>query len=185
MDTPNSNNQPQGVPPKNTTDGASQYLQYVAKQQAQKGLDMEREVVLRDTDAAAPNRQNATQCWSCNKLTYVSFVPDGKRPVYCKNCLHDMRMKKAEMQGDAPDASPNSYTPKPALAFKPKSSFVITPKSEIQKPQQVTPPALPKVTKSQVPEAPSKNVEPKPQEVQEISLKKLTPGQVVKFHQKS
>lgn len=33
-------------------------------------------------------------CWSCGKETEINFEPDGKRPVYCNNCLD--KVKKGE-----------------------------------------------------------------------------------------
>ncbi|PIW74745.1 MAG: hypothetical protein CO003_01020 [Candidatus Portnoybacteria bacterium CG_4_8_14_3_um_filter_44_15] len=32
-----------------------------------------------------------TNCWSCGKVAEVGFEPDGKRPVYCKECLDKVR----------------------------------------------------------------------------------------------
>jgi len=39
-------------------------------------------------------KKNKTICWSCGKETEVSFEPDGKRPVYCKDCFE--KVKKGE-----------------------------------------------------------------------------------------
>ena len=39
-------------------------------------------------------KKNKTICWSCGKETEVSFEPDGKRPVYCKDCFE--KAKKGE-----------------------------------------------------------------------------------------
>jgi len=32
-----------------------------------------------------------TNCWSCSKETGVNFEPDGKRPIYCRDCLEKVR----------------------------------------------------------------------------------------------
>lgn len=39
--------------------------------------------------------QYTAVCASCGKETMVSFVPDGKRPVYCKDCLRKIRLDRA------------------------------------------------------------------------------------------
>jgi len=31
--------------------------------------------------------KHEAKCWACGRTTYVSFEPDGKRPVFCKDCL--------------------------------------------------------------------------------------------------
>ncbi|MDD4607004.1 MAG: type IV secretion system DNA-binding domain-containing protein [Patescibacteria group bacterium] len=31
--------------------------------------------------------QHEAKCWACGKKTHVSFEPDGKRPIFCKDCL--------------------------------------------------------------------------------------------------
>jgi CxxC-x17-CxxC domain-containing protein len=36
-------------------------------------------------------KKNKTICWSCGKETEVSFEPDGRRPVYCKECFEKAR----------------------------------------------------------------------------------------------
>ncbi|MBI4836807.1 MAG: type IV secretion system DNA-binding domain-containing protein [Candidatus Portnoybacteria bacterium] len=30
-------------------------------------------------------------CWNCGKKTQVKFIPDGKRPIYCSECLQKIR----------------------------------------------------------------------------------------------
>jgi|TARA_Y100000031_G_scaffold99372_1_gene108858 CxxC-x17-CxxC domain-containing protein len=32
-----------------------------------------------------------TDCWACGKETEVSFEPDGRRPIYCRDCLEKTR----------------------------------------------------------------------------------------------
>jgi len=36
-------------------------------------------------------KKNKTICWSCGKETEVSFEPDGRRPIYCKECLDKVK----------------------------------------------------------------------------------------------
>ncbi|MBU2068084.1 hypothetical protein KKE13_00665 [Patescibacteria group bacterium] len=36
-------------------------------------------------------KKNKTTCWSCGKGTEVSFEPDGRRPIYCKECLEKVK----------------------------------------------------------------------------------------------
>jgi len=41
-----------------------------------------------------------TQCSACNKEVEVPFKPDGKRPVFCKDCLKEYRRQQAKLQED-------------------------------------------------------------------------------------
>ena len=36
-------------------------------------------------------KKNKTTCWSCGEGTEVSFEPDGRRPIYCKDCLEKVK----------------------------------------------------------------------------------------------
>jgi len=36
------------------------------------------------------------ECWECGRLTEVSFVPDGIRPIYCKDCLSKKKQEKKQ-----------------------------------------------------------------------------------------
>jgi CxxC-x17-CxxC domain-containing protein len=40
--------------------------------------------------------KNQAKCSRCGIITRVSFVPDGIRPIYCKNCLELLRNEKAK-----------------------------------------------------------------------------------------
>ncbi|MCX6795772.1 MAG: type IV secretion system DNA-binding domain-containing protein [Candidatus Falkowbacteria bacterium] len=52
---------------------------------------------LATTPVSSPNRippgKISTECSNCGAVTFVSFQPDGVRPVYCQNCL---TLKKEE-----------------------------------------------------------------------------------------
>ncbi|KKR30940.1 MAG: hypothetical protein UT64_C0079G0001, partial [Candidatus Falkowbacteria bacterium GW2011_GWF2_39_8] len=39
-------------------------------------------------------RENEVSCSRCGKTTKISFVPDGLRPVFCKECLIKFREEK-------------------------------------------------------------------------------------------
>ena len=58
-------------------------------------------VLIQPARETAPNRipagKNATECSRCGAVTFVSFQPDGVRPVYCQNCL---TIKKEEKQAE-------------------------------------------------------------------------------------
>lgn len=41
-----------------------------------------------------------TQCSACSKEVEVPFKPDGKRPVFCKDCLKEYRRQQAKLQED-------------------------------------------------------------------------------------
>jgi len=40
--------------------------------------------------------KHETDCAQCGKKTKISFIPDGSRPVYCKECLSEIKKKKNE-----------------------------------------------------------------------------------------
>ena len=52
---------------------------------------------LDDPEATYPDN-----CWSCNKEVKLKFIPDGQRPVYCKDCLAKSRAQKAKTGQDIP-----------------------------------------------------------------------------------
>ncbi len=38
-------------------------------------------------------------CWQCGKKTQVKFIPDGKRPIYCPECLQKIRAASSPAGG--------------------------------------------------------------------------------------
>lgn len=66
---------------------------------------------------SSSSKKNKTICWSCGKETEVSFEPDGRRPVYCKECFE--KAKKGEEL---------------SLNFRPKTARVLEKPEE--KPEQ-------------------------------------------------
>lgn len=40
----------------------------------------------------------STKCWGCGVETKVPFEPDGKRPIFCKDCLKDYRREQSKLQ---------------------------------------------------------------------------------------
>ncbi len=67
---------------------------------------------------AAPHKElfDAT-CSRCKEETQVPFKPDGARPVYCRECLADVKEKK-EQEAEAPRA-PEVAPREPAVEPKP------------------------------------------------------------------
>ncbi len=54
-----------------------------------------------DLKIAKKNQQpimHDAQCSACKKNTKTTFIPDGKRPVYCKNCLKKEKRKENEKE---------------------------------------------------------------------------------------
>jgi CxxC-x17-CxxC domain-containing protein len=52
---------------------------------------------LKNNNTEIKKKEYAAKCSKCGKETYTVFVPDGIRPVYCKECLSFLRQeKKAE-----------------------------------------------------------------------------------------
>lgn len=50
------------------------------------------------TSSRIPAGKTSTECSNCGTITFVSFQPDGIRPVYCQNCLI---IKKEEKRQEA------------------------------------------------------------------------------------
>ncbi|MEA2007170.1 MAG: type IV secretion system DNA-binding domain-containing protein [Patescibacteria group bacterium] len=76
---------------------------------------------LKDPEAIHPDN-----CWACGKDVKLKFMPDGKRPIFCKNCLARSR-------------SEQSKTGKPILLpYKPKEGVKkVQPESMSQEPRKV------------------------------------------------
>ena len=49
-------------------------------------------------EASSKEARYKTKCARCGKTIYVPFIPDGVRPVYCKDCLKIVRKEKANIQ---------------------------------------------------------------------------------------
>lgn len=66
-------------------------------------------------------------CSSCGKETRLSFEPDGKRPVYCKECLKKVREERRAVAegGEAASAEPSSKQEAPAVT--PQAPAVASP----------------------------------------------------------
>ena len=45
-------------------------------------------------DYGAPRELHDVTCEDCGKETHVPFVPDGNRPVYCRDCYQKHRPKR-------------------------------------------------------------------------------------------
>lgn len=39
-----------------------------------------------------------TKCWGCEVETKIPFKPDGKRPIFCKDCLKNYRREQSKLQ---------------------------------------------------------------------------------------
>jgi CxxC-x17-CxxC domain-containing protein len=49
----------------------------------------------KETEAEAP-RNNRYTCDSCGNETFLSFIPDPKKPIYCKKCLKKFKDQKTQ-----------------------------------------------------------------------------------------
>jgi CxxC-x17-CxxC domain-containing protein len=50
-------------------------------------------------------------CWNCGKKTQVKFLPDGKRPIYCLECLQKVRAASPSVGGGSVFRPPAPETP--------------------------------------------------------------------------
>lgn len=48
------------------------------------------------TEPEVPKAEFEAKCSRCGNLTHLSFKPDGKRPVYCKDCLKIARSEESK-----------------------------------------------------------------------------------------
>ena len=49
-------------------------------------------------------RMQKANCSQCGKGVRVPFLPEGKRPVYCRECLEKMKMERRIKRGlELPD----------------------------------------------------------------------------------
>lgn len=104
------------------------------------------------------------RCSQCGKDTKVVFLPDGKRPVYCKSCRVKMK-PKTDMTSVTVPAPASDPTPDPAPIPVPTPTLTKAPRSSL--------PSFPSIVVS---------VDQKKEEVllakKEISLKDLLPKDV-------
>lgn len=80
------------------------------------------------SSANSPYKYEAT-CAMCKKNIYVSFPPDGQRPVYCRDCLRLVRSERNQMpevtasQSDKVDLLPRQSSP----LIRPDNGADVTP----------------------------------------------------------
>lgn len=152
------------------------FLNKIAEKQAKEGFKTEQEFVEKDPDAPTESRKYPAQCWSCNKITHLSFEPDGKRPIYCKNCLRDfrivrsMKINEEKKQSQAVAASP-SLPPMSVAIKEPAPGISLTDAwrqgpTSFQRARNIIKPTV----KTPPPVLSKKN-----------NLKAVKPGEVIKF----
>ncbi len=57
----------------------------------------------------------STKCWGCGVDTKIPFKPDGKRPIFCKDCLKNYRREQSKLQLQSKDGKDVSLPVKPVL----------------------------------------------------------------------
>jgi len=55
------------------------------------------------------NISTTVECSGCSKDTVINFIPDGVRPVFCKDCLKEYRRAQAKLQAQNNQQSPAKY----------------------------------------------------------------------------
>jgi CxxC-x17-CxxC domain-containing protein len=55
-----------------------------------------------EDDAAVDKSKYEAKCATCNTKVFVPFIPDGVRPVYCKDCLKEAQRAKATAEKNNP-----------------------------------------------------------------------------------
>ncbi|MBT3355784.1 type IV secretion system DNA-binding domain-containing protein [bacterium] len=58
-----------------------------------------------DSSAQEDDRELfSTKCWGCGVITKIPFKPDGKRPIFCKDCLKNYRREQSKLQKQLVDS---------------------------------------------------------------------------------
>jgi len=123
--------------------------------------------------AAVPALHDA-RCTTCGKDTKVTFVPDGKRPVYCKSCRNKLGLVKKEAVGkEEPVKEPETESVSVVPFAKPKNKTA----NKTVKRKEINLEDLRKVLGE------SLEKKEKPEEKPEENSKNGTikPGEIVKF----
>ncbi|MDP1629162.1 MAG: TraM recognition domain-containing protein, partial [bacterium] len=67
--------------------------------------------------AAAPQKPGfESECWECGQKTTTPFQPDGKRPVYCKECLEKFKRGEILPRASIPPSPPRR--PEPPVRYR-------------------------------------------------------------------
>ncbi|RJR32188.1 hypothetical protein C4569_00535 [Candidatus Parcubacteria bacterium] len=135
-----------------------------------------------DADKKKPPRKRkndeksyTVKCYECGKTTTVNFVPDGIRPVYCVECFRKIRSGEIVKPDDESGAE-NSLTLKEAMAKEPMP-FKTTRKDNNEKqPKNQT-----YGTNSSNQDQNSDSNKIEPEQSKPKIIKKLDPGQVIRF----
>ncbi|WP_081955793.1 CxxC-x17-CxxC domain-containing protein [Methanococcoides methylutens] len=51
---------------------------------------------MKKIDFKGPRDMHKSKCTNCGQETHVPFVPDPKRPVYCKECFQKHKPPKKD-----------------------------------------------------------------------------------------
>jgi CxxC-x17-CxxC domain-containing protein len=51
-----------------------------------------------------------TKCWGCEVETKIPFKPDGKRPIFCKDCLKNYRREQSKLQVQLKEVEESSFS---------------------------------------------------------------------------
>ncbi len=72
-----------------------------------------------------------TKCWGCGIDTKIPFKPDGKRPIFCKDCLRNYRREQSKLQTQLKENEEMSLTKDADLEkVNSKEKKIQTPKKE-------------------------------------------------------
>ncbi|PJE58346.1 MAG: hypothetical protein COU81_01190 [Candidatus Portnoybacteria bacterium CG10_big_fil_rev_8_21_14_0_10_36_7] len=102
-----------------------------------RGAENDKNAITKDSDMTIPKKsKTVTKCSNCGVSTEVNFVPDGKRPVYCTNCLVlrkerklsppkivDRKLKGPRIESEVKLIEPKEAPISLAKAMAPKQNF--------------------------------------------------------------
>lgn len=132
-----------------------------------------------------------TPCWICKKTAFLPFKPDGRRPVYCSDCLKKIEagelrpLKPLPMQKEREDFSPRQAPQAPFSKEKEEESIRKTPPSRVMSLDDLKAKAWQGIKKDkntqieELREALKETMKEKEEEVSQSKI--LKPGDSVKF----
>lgn len=85
----------------------------------------------KDPSLDDPEAVHPDNCWACGKDVKLKFLPDGQRPIYCKDCLAKSRSEKSKSGKDIPLLFKPKGGPKRPVVHKKRQQIKSSPELEM------------------------------------------------------
>lgn len=89
-----------------------------------------------------PEEVYIVDCFDCGKRTEINFFPDGKRPVFCKDCLAKSRKEKEKIA----ERRPVSQSTQLRTTERPQQARSSTPRTTTERPREQSSPSASRTT---------------------------------------